>query len=312
MILAGDIGGTNARFGCYVAGRRTALVELRTGEYETATELLSAARQALPDEAPEICCLALAGPVWGDRAQLTNAPGIALSRRALLDSTGARQACLVNDMVAVGSAVAELPGDSFELLGGVPGAGVKGIVAAGTGLGMAIITGNTCLPSQGGHARVAPVGAFERELLSVTEAEMDGGIVAWEHYLSGRGIETLYRTVCTVWGAKPRRLSSAQITRQGLTAEDPVCHTTLETWAVMLATAAGGLAVTALTLGGIYLGGGIPPALADLLRAPSFRRRFEEAAWAAEFLTRIPVYLITDPSTGLDGAHIIATKAGRS
>ena len=69
----------------------------------------------------------------------------------------------------------------------------------------------------------------------------------------------------------------------------------------------GGLAVTALALGGIYLAGSIPLAIAELLRGSLFRRRFEESAWAADFLQQVPVYLVTDPLAGLEGAHIVAS-----
>ena len=193
-------------------------------------------------------------------------------------------------------------------MSGVPGPGVKCVLAAGTGLGMVVVADGHCLPSEGGHARVAPVGAFERELVAYAESEVDehGGIVAWEHFLSGRGVEALYRAVCAVWGAKPEALGAEEITRRTHAGEDPVCHTTAETWAGMLATAAGGLAVTSLSLGGVYVGGSVPVAMAEFLRTRLFRRRFEDAAWAADYLSEVPICLIADPLAGLDGAHLIA------
>ena len=309
MILAGDIGGTHARFGAYVDGQRIALAEWKTSEYETGAALLAAALDALPPRPVEACCLAVAGPVLGGQARLTNAEMV-FSRQALADATGTERVALINDLVAIGSAVGGLPDDCFERLGGTPATGANGVVAAGTGLGMGIVVDGVCLPSEGGHARVAPVGAFERELLAVTEAEVDysGGVVAWEHYLSGRGVEALHRAVAAVWGAAVKPLAAEEITRRGLDMSDPVCHTTLETWVGMLATAAGGLAVTALTLGGIYLAGSVPLALADLLRTPLFRRRFADAAWEADFLAQLPIYLVPDPLAGLDGARLLAER----
>ena len=309
MILGGDIGGTNARFGCYADGARIAVAELDADAFDDGDDLLRAALAALPTGAIEACCLAVAGPVFGDQAKLTNID-VGFSRRSLEAVTGAPWVSLVNDMVALGVAVDGLPHDSFELLSGEPGRGVKCVLAAGTGLGMVVVADGECLPSEGGHARVAPVGAFERELVAFTESEVGdhGGVVAWEHYLSGRGVEALYRAVCAVWGAKPESLTAEEITRRGLAVEDPVSHTTVETWAGMLATVAGGLAVTSLSLGGVYLGGSIPPVIAGLLRDGRFRRRFEDAAWAADYLKEVPIHLITDPLTGLDGAHLIATS----
>ena len=307
VILAGDIGGTHARFGCYADGERIGVAELDATAFGTGEALLGAALADLPSSAIDACCLAVAGPVLGDGAKLTNVD-MAFSRGGIEAVTGASSVALVNDMVAMGSAVGGLPDDRFELLSGVPGAGVKCVLAAGTGLGMVVVADGRCLASEGGHARVAPVGAFERELVAFAESEVDehGGTVAWEHFLSGRGVEALYRAVCAVWGAKPEALDAEEITGRGHAGEDPVCHTTVETWAGMLATAAGGLAVTSLSLGGVYLGGSVPVAMAALLRTGLFRRRFEDAAWAADYLSEVPIYLIGDPLAGLDGAHLIA------
>ena len=307
MILAGDIGGTNARFACYESRERKRLMDFATRDYRSGGDLLTSALAALGRPSVSACCLAVAGPVLDGEARLTNAD-IAFSLDGVARRVGTRRVALVNDMVGFGSAVATLPDSRFELLGGEAGHGAKGVIAAGTGLGMTVVVNGQCLASEGGHARVAPAGAFERELLAVTEAETEGGVVAWEHYLSGRGIVNLYRAVATVWGVQPAALAAEEITQHGLSDADPVCHTALETWAALLATAAGGLATTALTFGGIFLGGSVALAVADLLRAPLFRRRFREAAWHAGYLGRMPIYLATDPLLGLDGAHVIAER----
>lgn len=313
---AADIGGTQARFGCYADGKRLAATTLETSAHASPAALLEAARAALPGMEAAAVGVAVAGPVLGERAQLTNGR-LAFHTATIARAFGTRQVALVNDIVALGAAVAGLPAARFRLLSGQPDAadakegGTRGIVAAGTGLGMGIVAGGRCLPSEGGHARVAPTGAFERELLAATEAEARGpAVVAWEHYLSGRGIETLYRAVCRVWGTPAGALTAETITCRAQGGEDPVCHTTMEVWCGLLATAAGTLAVTALTLGGIYLAGSIPVAVAELLAGSRFRKRFEEAAWAAEFLRPMPVYLVTDALAGLDGAALLAARAG--
>ena len=308
--LAGDIGGTNARFASYVDGVRTNSVDLSTPSYADAQDMLADAVKALPRGAFDACCLAIAGPVFGDEAKLTNA-GITFSATAVAAATGSARTALVNDMVALGTAIAELPSSRFERLSGrtrrTREQATRGVLAAGTGLGMGIVVDDRCLPSEGGHARVAPVGDFERELVAVTEREC-GEPVSWEHYLSGRGLVALYRAVNAVWGAKPKWGSPEEVIEHGDDGADPVCDTTLETWAGLLATAAGGLAVTALTLGGIYLAGGVAVAVEDRLRTPLFRRRFEDAAWAADYLSDMPVYLVADPHTALDGAAAIAAR----
>lgn len=325
VVWAADIGGTQARFGCYADGKRIASATLETAAHASPDSLLQAAKAALPGMEAAAIGIAVAGPVLGERARLTNGR-LAFDAGTIAHAFGTRRVTLVNDIVALGAAVEGLPAAGFKLLGGQPGlapeqqrSGTRGIVAAGTGLGMGIVAGGQCLPSEGGHARVAPVGALERELLAATEAaakeaaakeaEAEGpAVVAWEHYLSGRGIETLHRAVCSVWGTPAETLTAEAISRRARTGEDPVCHTTMETWCGLLATAAGTLAVTAMTLGGVYLAGSIPLAMADWLAGAKFRQRFEEAAWAAEFLRPMPVYLVADALAGLDGAALLAAR----
>lgn len=316
VILAADIGGTVARFGRYAGGERQATVSLDTASFETPAALFqAAAAELLADAAPSAVGLAVAGPVFEGSARLTNGQ-LAFHRQEIADTFATHQVALVNDIVALGAAVDGLPADGFKLLSGQPnaganGSGTKGIVAAGTGLGMGLVVDGRCLPSEGGHARVAPASAFERELLAATESQADAPpVVTWEHYLSGRGVELLYRAVCAVWGTAPAALGAREITRRALAADgDPVCHTTMETWAGLLATAAGTLAVTGMTLGGIYLGGSVALAVAELLQAARFRQRFEGAAWAADFLAAMPLYLVVDPLAGLDGAALLASSA---
>ena len=135
LILAGDIGGTNSRFGCYAQNERKATAELRTGHYATGEALLLAAVDELGCGTPDTCCLAVAGPVFGSEAQLTNAP-IGFSRQGVAAATGARRVALVNDLVALGTAIDVLPNEQFERLGGqAANSDAKGVLAAGTGLG---------------------------------------------------------------------------------------------------------------------------------------------------------------------------------
>ena len=310
MNLAGDVGGTHARMGLFDGRRcvqRTTLdmAKLRSGE-----ELTERALEALGRPDIERACFAVAGPVLADEARLTN-HGMSFSGAVLRDVLGTQDVLLVNDLVAMGTAVAQGLADDAERFGGnapTPPDATRCVLAAGTGLGMGIIVDGRCLPSEGGHTRVAPAGAFERELVAYTEATLEEaqGIVAWEHYLSGRGLVNLYQAVCHVWDMPPADLSPEEVVARGLEVTDPTCHTTIETWAAMLGTAAGTLAVTTMSLGGVWLAGAVPRALKPMLADRTFRRSFEAAAWAADFLPTIPVHLIEDDHAGLMGAGLIA------
>ena len=310
MNLAGDVGGTHARMGLFDGRRCERRATLDMAELQSGEELTEAALEALGHPHVDGACLAVAGPVLADEAHLTN-HGMGFSGATLRGALGTQKVVLVNDLVAMGTAVAHGFADEAERFGGnfpAPPNATRCVVAAGTGLGMGVIVDGRCLPSEGGHVRVAPAGAFERELVAYTEATLEEaqGIVAWEHYLSGRGLVNLYQAVCHVWDMPTADLSPEEIAARGLEVTDPTCHTTIETWASMLGSAAGGLAVATMALGGVWLAGAVPRALKPMLADRTFRRSFDTAAWAADFLPTIPVHLIEDDDAGLIGAGLIA------
>jgi glucokinase len=66
---------------------------------------------------------------------------------------------------------------------------------------------------------------------------------------------------------------------------------------------AGNLALTVGARGGVYIGGGIPPRIADLLPASSFTERFLSKGRFRSYLSAIPVHLIdARSSAALRGA----------
>ena len=83
---------------------------------------------------------------------------------------------------------------------------------------------------------------------------------------------------------------------------DPVCHQTLETFCALLGAAAGNLALTAITRGGVYIGGGIVPRMVDFLSTSPLRRRFEERGAMSELVKDMPLYILAEPDAGLVGA----------
>ena len=310
MNLAGDVGGTHARMGLFAGPRCVQRTTLDMAELRSAEELTAAALEAFGCVGVERACFAVAGPVLADQAHLTN-HSMRFSGAMLRRILGTGEVALVNDLVAMGAAVAHGLADDAERFGGsLPASpdATRCVIAAGTGLGMGIIVDGRCLPSEGGHVRVAPAGAFERELVAYTEATLEEaqGVVAWEHYLSGRGLVNLYQAVCHVWDMPAADLAPEEIVARGLEVNDPTCHTAIETWVGMLGSAAAGLVVTTMALGGAWLAGAVPRALKPMLADRVFRRSFDAAAWAADFLPAVPVRLIEDDHAGLMGAGLIA------
>jgi glucokinase len=319
--LIADIGATHARFAHYEpvkasAGERLGAivgekVVLPTGEYGSATDLVVDALDALGGPTCTGGCFAVAGPVGGGEVQITNG-GLRFEEAALAAAHGF-DIRLINDFYAVAMAVPSL--QRLERIGGrdTSGeeAGVMAVLGPGSGLGMGVLVprgeqGWQVLSSEGGHSDLAPGNHLEQEVLGILQAQH--GSVCWETVVSGPGLVNLYEAVSMMWGSKPRDLSPEDVSRQGIDADDPVCHQTLELFFGFLGAAAGNLALTVCARSGVFIGGGIVPALRDFAVTSPLRRRFDERAGLTDYVADIPLYLILDEDPGLLGAGICLTR----
>ena len=73
---------------------------------------------------------------------------------------------------------------------------------------------------------------------------------------------------------------------------------------------AGNLALQYLATGGVFLGGGIAPAILPVLREGGFLEAFRDKGRMAELLYRVPVSVILDPTAPLLGAAHYAAGGG--
>ncbi len=60
----------------------------------------------------------------------------------------------------------------------------------------------------------------------------------------------------------------------------------------LLGTMAGNLVLTLGAVGGCYIGGGIVPGLGSFFTSSHFRDRFEDKGRFADYLSRVPTYVI--------------------
>ena len=104
-------------------------------------------------------------------------------------------------------------------------------------------------------------------------------------------------------GAKCSNYKAEDITRLGVSLDDPICHQTLETFYGILGSAAGNFALTVGALGGVYLAGSIVPATSDFAVKSPLRRRFEEKEALDQLLRKVPIFIIRDSSPGLIGVE---------
>jgi glucokinase len=322
MILAGDIGGTSARLGCYETrgGRLVSVVE-RTfpsrnyaGLAEIAAEFVSSAGLRT-----DCACFGIAGPVQHGRVVTPNLPWV-LDSRQLAAELKLPWVKLINDLEANAYGLAALePADLVVLNEGDPAAsGNLAVISVGTGLGEAGLfwDGLTHRPfaCEGGHSDFAPRTIVESELLLYLKARHEH--VSYERVLSGPGLLTIYEFLRdTGRGTEARWLrdemdagdAPAAISAAGLEAKDELCAQALNLFVSFYAAEAGNLALKLMATGGVYIGGGVAPRIVKKLQTPEFLAAFFAKGRMRPLLEAMPVKVVMKDTAALLGAARCAT-----
>jgi glucokinase len=305
--LLADIGGTNARFALELGPGRIELIDvLACAGHATladaaraylASPAVAAALSATTQGPVRHAAIAIANPVVGDLVRMTNHHW-EFSIEALRTELGFEHCVVVNDFSALARSLPHLShADKFQVGGGVASADAPiGLVGAGTGLGVSGLVpgadGNwTALRSEGGHVTFAPADELEVAILQYAWREFEH--VSAERFLSGAGVELIYRALAHHLGRPNEGLGAPEISRRGLAGECDLCDQVIETFCGMLGTVAGNLAVTLGAQGGVYIGGGIVPRLGERFARSSFRARFEQKGRFTGYLAKVPTYVIT-------------------
>jgi glucokinase len=300
-----DIGGTNARF-ALVEGRAARPTRVHLMACADHPDLASAAAAYLAGAGggarPGAACVAIAGPVSGDRIRLTNARwdcSAEATRRAL----GLDRLEVVNDFAALALSLPHLDGADLVSLGGPPPAPGRpmAVLGPGTGLGVAgllPVPGGGWVPvsGEGGHVDLPAVDDREIEALRVLRAEQ--GAATAECVLSGPGLGRLHAALARVDGVAVDPREAADICAAS---DDPRCVETLEVFCALLGGFAGNAALTLGATGGVFLGGGVLPRILPVLRGSAFRRRFEAKFRMAHYVKDIATVLIVAPTPALLG-----------
>jgi glucokinase len=92
------------------------------------------------------------------------------------------------------------------------------------------------------------------------------------------------------------------ITEAALDGKHPVCVAALNMFVSIFGAVAGNLALIAMTTGGVYLGGGIPPKILPKLKESMFMQAFTNKGRFSELLEKIPVRVILNEQAALLGA----------
>lgn len=302
-LLIADIGGTHVRF---AVADRTGLHDAQTLLVADFPGPLEAVDAYLKNHARPSCAIfAVAGPVGGDRFELTNFPWIfsvsGLSARLGFDVT------LINDFHAQALAIPVLTADRVVKLGGgdaTPG-GPIGVMGPGTGLGVAMLVHDghryMAVPGEGGHVTLPVVSPREAAIRDWLLAHKYSHVSA-ERVCSGKGLLNLYAAIRALDGRDLPDRSPEDITARAMTGACDTCVECLDLMLRFLGRVAGNLALTAGALGGVYLTGGILPRLgAAYLEGSRLRAEFVAKGRHRGYMDAIPLFLVNDPLLGLQG-----------
>ena len=315
LSLVADIGATNARFQCCAISDDPAGAPVLVGEplvlstpaYATEAALLTDVQAHYSGTQFASALFAVAGPVSldGSAVEVINT-GLQIHASEAKERLSTA-VTFVNDFHAQAMAV-PFAQQIQQVGGGAVLPHVKGVLGPGSGLGMATLVPNhsgggvhwQVLPSEGGHADLAPSTFLEAELWSILAQNHDH--VCLETVLCGSGLVNLYRAMCGLWGSQAEEISAEEISQRGQAMRDPVCHQTLEAFAGFLGSAAANLALTVGARGGVYISGGIAPQMLEFLVSSPLRRRFEEKGDLSDYVKEIPILIVLDTEPGLTGA----------
>jgi glucokinase len=310
--LLADIGATHARFALETApGKFESVSVLKCDEFAGIVPLLHAyfAMHDLPKL--KHAAFAIANPVDSDQVRMTN-------RAWSFSIEGVRREFDLHTLLIVNGFTAlamSLPGlqekDRMQVAGGTPVPNsVIGVLGPGTGLGVSGLIptadGFVTLGSEGGHVNFAPVD--EREFAILQYAWTEWQHVSAERLISGPGMELIYLALAKRNHMSVAARSAQDIMHGALKDKDPLCIETLECFCGMLGSFSANLAVTLGAVGGIYIGGGIVPLMAEWFAKSSFRARFEAKGRFTSYLAQIPTYVITTPNPAFYGVSAILSE----
>jgi glucokinase len=329
MILAGDIGGTKTLVALFEhQGDQVVLVREQvfpSQEHRSLEEILGLFLHGeTTSGGVKAACFGVAGPVLEGKSQATNLAW-KLEETSLSTALRGAPVKLLNDLEAMAYGMLYLQPDQLKSLN--PGAqpprrGNRAVIAAGTGLGEAMLywDGRRHHPvaSEGGHTDFAPRTDQEIDLLRYLRDRF--GHVSYERILSGPGIQHVFDFLRDTTGRQPTAPLAEQlaaggdpsvaITHAGLAGEDPLCVETLTLFATLYGAEAGNLALKCVAVGGVFVGGGIAPKILPVLEGGAFLKGFVDKGRFRPLLEALPIQVALEPRAGLLGAaHYAAGMA---
>lgn len=317
IILAGDIGGTNTRIGIYHVTKNRHYQPIferifQSRDYQGLDKIF---HQYLEKGVKiDVACLGIAAPITGNKVRLTNLPWV-IDIKRLRKKLGVEKLSVINDLVANAYGLRMLKREDMVTLNrGRRREGNAAIISAGTGLGEAILfwDGENYhpSPSEGGHVEFGPRNPLEIELLKYLLKRF--GHVSYERILTGEGLFRIYQFLREFkktekdpqWLIeKMERDDPASVISQAAhDRQSSLCMMAIDIFSSIYGAEAGNLALKAMAVGGVYIGGGIAPRILWKLREGMFMEAFKDKGRYSKMMEEIPVKVIRNERAALLGA----------
>lgn len=310
-ILAGDIGGTNARFGCLERQLDGSWIvhhfaALKVTDYATFDDALEYYLGGLHDR-PSRAALAAAGPVSDGCISLTNS-NWQISTKRIIDRHNFQACGLYNDFKGMTRSIPELAETDFTIIR--PGHVRKSepilVAGAGTGFGVGYLvptkTGWHTIATEGGHVAYNPRSKLEFKLLHVLQRSAE--FVSLELVSSGIGLPIIHEAVCEIHGS-PYIYRAPDTIRKLAYKGDPVAQDVCEIRVAATMGAIGDLALSGGARGGIVLAGGVSERMIDFYTQPTAMARFLRRGSQSDYVQGIPLRLLKNPLAPLIGASAL-------
>ncbi|MGZ4953998.1 MAG: glucokinase [Methylobacter sp.] len=325
IYLAGDVGGTKTLLALFDAEgddvKCLKKEQFSSTHYQTFTELLTSFLTDTNCTQIAAVCLGVAGVIANGSCETTNLPW-ELSSKEIGERVNTQNVWLLNDLEATAWGLLDLPEHNFVELN--PDAqsqqGNIAVIAAGTGLGEAIIAWNGSayhiIASEGGHADFSPTNEREIALLKHLLAKYSERI-SCERLISGEGLVNIYQFLKHASYAQTNPETELQMTERdpaavigeaGVAGSDALCVEALNLFCRLYGAESGNLALKCLSYGGVYLAGGIAAKVLAVLQQGEFMQSFLAKGRCRAVLQKIPVKVCTDPEVALLGALSYAKK----
>jgi glucokinase len=318
-LLAADIGGTKSDLAIFDLSQPPDAPPLCRQRYHNKNfqnfdEILTDFLTGSENSSPLYGCFGVAAVVHQGIAKLTNRDWT-LKKKELQNSFGFTQVTLINDLTAICSALPFLTEKHLLQIqqGQREKDGVRAVIAPGTGLGEGFLQDReSCFfpqGSEGGHCDFAPLNQEQAELLSYLQKKHTA--VSYELLCSGVGIPNIFDFLASTNIARDAerfsRIAEAPdrtpVIIEGALGDSPcpLCAKTLSLFLEILGAEAGNLALKTYATGGLFIGGGILPRIAEHISFDPFLYNFRRKEKMGNLMESIPVHLILKNDAALLG-----------